>query len=170
MFGYPTGLSALLVRREHGAHLLHKTTYFGGGTVDFASDTNFLSHGFQDLKRLGDQKLFAQSKACKWKSSSSGLWLEIWKFNQPSPIVNFNLVREDESWVGYVGVEKMADFLAWRCALVVSAIRVHLGLKEQTLKQGWSWAKCVEMSWIWARMVNLSDLYVCLLAGFLLKR
>uniref|UniRef100_A0A915DUW1 Uncharacterized protein n=1 Tax=Ditylenchus dipsaci TaxID=166011 RepID=A0A915DUW1_9BILA len=40
MFGYPTGLSALLVRREHGAHLLHKTTYFGGGTVDFASDTN----------------------------------------------------------------------------------------------------------------------------------
>jgi selenocysteine lyase/cysteine desulfurase len=33
MFGYPTGLGALLIRRRTGDIMLNRT-YFGGGTVD----------------------------------------------------------------------------------------------------------------------------------------
>lgn len=33
MFGYPTGLGALLVRNSTGAPVLRRKKYFGGGTV-----------------------------------------------------------------------------------------------------------------------------------------
>lgn len=34
MFGYPTGLGALLVRNSTGATVLNGKKYFGGGTVE----------------------------------------------------------------------------------------------------------------------------------------
>jgi molybdenum cofactor sulfurtransferase len=36
MFGYPTGLGALLVRNGTGAAVLRRKKYFGGGTVEVA--------------------------------------------------------------------------------------------------------------------------------------
>lgn len=34
MFGYPTGLGALLVRNSTGVSALNRKRYFGGGTVE----------------------------------------------------------------------------------------------------------------------------------------
>jgi len=34
MFGYPTGLGALLVRNKTAAAVLRRKKYFGGGTVE----------------------------------------------------------------------------------------------------------------------------------------
>uniref|UniRef100_A0A915EPA3 MOSC domain-containing protein n=1 Tax=Ditylenchus dipsaci TaxID=166011 RepID=A0A915EPA3_9BILA len=162
MFGYPTGLGALLVHRDH-AHLLHKTTYFGGGTVDFASDTSlFVQHRSQLETKFEDgtldfysivsleQRCFQLAHQAKKLSTrpkhANGCAVAVvygWKngnLASQGPIVNFNLIRDDGSWVGYVEVEKMADLFALEmrtgCFCNQGACAVHLRLKEQTLKQG----------------------------------
>lgn len=52
MFGYPTGLGALLVHNSTGAAVLSGKTYFGGGTVEIALAHN---HHYVFKKKLHEK-------------------------------------------------------------------------------------------------------------------
>ncbi|CAG8629162.1 1709_t:CDS:2, partial [Paraglomus occultum] len=147
MFGYPTGLGALLVKSEL-APILRKR-YFGGGTVSavlYDTDyqqfrpslsesfedgtTNFLniialSHAFSTFMglftsfdqvtlhtsslisylytRMSSLKHYNGKPVCKIFSSRD--------FRNPveqGPVLNFNLKKADESWVGFSEVARLA--------------------------------------------------------------
>lgn len=149
IFGYPSGLGALIVKKSRDIEL-RKDWYFGGGTVDaiafedswqifrpnlherFEDGTmNFLavaalSHAFSHHELLFGS--FQQiSKHCSYLFKE--LYREMIKLTHPNgrplcklhiddhseealekrgPILNFNLMRNDGSWIGYGEVERLA--------------------------------------------------------------
>eukprot|EP00850_Spirogloea_muscicola_P015730 SM000123S25842 [mRNA] locus=s123:199195:205729:+ [translate_table: standard] len=150
IFGYPTGLGALLVRRD-AADCLQKK-YFGGGTVALAiSDldvvrrreaveawledgtTSFLSiaalkHGFAAITRLGMPAIgrhtgvltmYLGSKLAALRHGNRKPVCVLYGSHdfqgdvdsltkRQGPIVTFNILRADGSWVGHREVEKLA--------------------------------------------------------------
>ncbi|KAK0408212.1 hypothetical protein QR680_003833 [Steinernema hermaphroditum] len=178
MFGYPTGLGALLVRKDR-TDVLQKR-YYGGGSVDLSHPTkryvkfrenladrfedgtaNFcaiasLRHGFDDLERFGgmeaiEKHTFSLSsrvarylKAAKHTNGNpvAVVYGSEWAQEAPSyraqgAIVNFNLLRDNGDFVGYVEVEKMCDLfhidLRTGCFCNQGACMRYLGLNEETL-------------------------------------
>ncbi|KAI1706392.1 aminotransferase class-V domain-containing protein [Ditylenchus destructor] len=181
MFGYPTGLGALLIRRDRASLL--KKSYFGGGSVNFVSDSSFfveyrdeisdrfedgtldyysisaLRFGFEDLLRFGG--ISGIEKHCwslarkAWQFLSNakhanGMPVAIiygngWNQSEypdckkQGPIINFNLLRDDASFVGYSEVDKMSDLfgieLRTGCFCNQGACAMHLKLDEQSLNK-----------------------------------
>jgi len=146
MFGFPTGLGALIVRNDV-AHLLEKT-YFGGGTVAAVlSDQPYkvlrptvherledgtvsflnivaLRHGFEILQNLGMHNIeahvhtitqYTYSKLQAMTHSNGKKVCVVYGnhyFNDSSkqgPILTFNLLRDDGTFVGYNEVEQLAS-------------------------------------------------------------
>ncbi|VDL71805.1 unnamed protein product [Nippostrongylus brasiliensis] len=111
LFGYPTGLGALLVRRVTLEH----------GTLNFYA-ISALSKGFEDLKRYGGmQKINEKTtriaseayRMLKEKTYWNGKPVaEIYGWENAEtqgPIVAFNLLRDDGSVIGYSEVARMAS-------------------------------------------------------------
>lgn len=80
MFGYPTGLGALLVKRDIAPLLLTRKDYFGGGTVDaVASDSMFVVPREEPHEYLEDGTLHYQGIAALrrgfeyWKNALGGV-------------------------------------------------------------------------------------------------
>ncbi|XP_023645063.1 molybdenum cofactor sulfurase isoform X2 [Capsella rubella] len=147
LFGYPTGLGALLVRND--AAKILKKTYFSGGTVaasiadidfvkrrerveEFFEDgsASFLSiaairHGFKLLKSLTPSAIWMHTTSLsiyvKKKlqalrhGNGAGVCILYGSENlklsshKSGPTVTFNLKRPDDSWFGYLEVEKLAS-------------------------------------------------------------
>ncbi|WKY14636.1 hypothetical protein Q1695_000289 [Nippostrongylus brasiliensis] len=111
LFGYPTGLGALLVRRVTLEH----------GTLNYYA-ISALSKGFEDLKRYGGmQKINEKTtriaseayRMLKEKTYWNGKPVtEIYGWENAEthgPIVAFNLLRDDGSIIGYSEVARMAS-------------------------------------------------------------
>nr|CAB3471132.1 unnamed protein product [Digitaria exilis] len=109
IFGYPTGIGALIVKNE-AASLLNKT-YFGGGTV---------AASIADIDFVQKRKSIEQVKDLKM-----------------GPIITFNLKREDGTWFGYREVEKLASLsgihLRTGCFCNPGACAKYLGLSHSDL-------------------------------------
>ncbi|KAI6205691.1 Molybdenum cofactor sulfurase [Aphelenchoides besseyi] len=196
LFGYPTGIGALIIRRSQ-AHLLNKR-FIGGGTVEFLSSDKFehrfkkdvekrfedgtldfysivsLRLGFDDLQRFGSQlmnglanRMFSGGikqieKRCLFLAKRLYRFLTTrkhfngqpiavvygdgWKnvddedfANEQGDIVNFNLVRDNGSIVGYIEVEKMCDLfeieLRTGCMCNQGACSSYLNLSDADLKK-----------------------------------
>uniref|UniRef100_A0A914H0P7 MOSC domain-containing protein n=1 Tax=Globodera rostochiensis TaxID=31243 RepID=A0A914H0P7_GLORO len=183
MFGYPTGIGALIVRRSSVARCLQKKRYFGGGTVKFVSPTsnevefrssveerfedgtcNFyaisaLLHAFEEFDQndFGHAMNFAEKAfdALSQMKHPNGApiaiiygkgWTEHQKIKNSykcekkivqGPIVNFNLLREDGTFVGFVEVDKMADLfgiqLRTGCHCNFGACSMHLGITAEIM-------------------------------------
>jgi molybdenum cofactor sulfurtransferase len=165
LFGEPTGLGCLLVKRTAIGMLCRdrdrdsSRNYFGGGSADaLLSTTDFyaprteptplaqlsngtlhfrgiiaLQAGFDELKRLGGMSVIQRHTACltkelvrrlkalthegsgrpairlygAWRNHDPGLTCN--EQPCPGPIVAFNVVRDDGSYVGYNEVSKLAS-------------------------------------------------------------
>ncbi|KAI6210488.1 Molybdenum cofactor sulfurase [Aphelenchoides besseyi] len=182
LFGYPTGIGALIIRRSQ-AHLLRKR-FIGGGTVEFLSSDKFehrfkmdiekrfedgtldfysivsLRHGFDDLQRFGgvkqieNQCLFLAKRLYRFLTTQKHVngqpiavvygegWTNVDDKNfadKQGDIVNFNLLRDNGSVVGYIEVEKMCDLfeieLRTGCMCNQGACSSYLGLSDADLKK-----------------------------------
>uniref|UniRef100_A0A7E4WBH3 MOSC domain-containing protein n=1 Tax=Panagrellus redivivus TaxID=6233 RepID=A0A7E4WBH3_PANRE len=148
IFGYPTGLGALVIRKDVIERLELRPIGFAGGSVDgYVPETgeyrlksdfeerfnmgtpnyqtiNALRYGFDDIAGYGGMKAiqthtFNIAKAAftylsKTTHANGAPIAVVYGWEKPSstnqgPIVNFNLLRDDGSYVGYVEVEKMCD-------------------------------------------------------------
>ncbi|VDK42460.1 unnamed protein product [Anisakis simplex] len=149
MFGYPTGVGALLVHNDSRGSLTKQ--YFGGGTVDLVDyhrftvhrNSNFvqsfedgtinfygiasLKNGFDDLHSFGikviQQKTFALASRLyhilDQRTHPNGAKIADiyginWRYDssdEQGPIVTFNLLREDGSWIGYTEVAYSSLFV-----------------------------------------------------------
>lgn len=189
IFGYPTGLGALLVHKRAVPLLKKRKRYFGGGTVAASLATEdfvrrregaagledgtahylgiaALTHGFRQLASLGGFPAIACHTQVVTRLFVTGL-SELRHANgtplcvlygahhptldQPSlgspgaagqgPVVTFNLLRPDRSFVGYREVEKLAGlhsiFLRTGCFCNPGACARHLGLTASQLKQNY---------------------------------
>ncbi|XP_063226583.1 molybdenum cofactor sulfurase 3 [Bacillus rossius redtenbacheri] len=177
MFGYPTGLGALLVRNT-SANVLRKK-YFGGGTVLIAlSCENFhvprpllsdrfedgtipflsiasVQHGFDTLKRLvGDMQSVAEHTFALAQRLFHSLLTLHHSNGRPAAvlygdtdyrdqstqggIVNFNLLRANKEYVGFVEILNMANLhgiqLRTGCFCNPGACQKHLGHSSQDVK------------------------------------
>uniref|UniRef100_A0A914UT90 Uncharacterized protein n=1 Tax=Plectus sambesii TaxID=2011161 RepID=A0A914UT90_9BILA len=189
MFGYPTGVGALLVKRSSGC-MLHKK-YFGGGSVQVALPaTDFftpkpqlsdrfedgtidfygvlaLSKGFDDLTSFGgameiNERTFRLAKCAfdclsKLKHGNGRPVVEIYCHSKDfgdcrtqGAIVNFNFLRDDGSYVGYVEVDKMGELysieLRTGCFCNQGACQNYLSLSEDDVKNNFELGKvCGDM-------------------------
>ncbi|KHN85419.1 Molybdenum cofactor sulfurase [Toxocara canis] len=176
IFGYPTGVGALLVRNEC-CYLLQKQ-YFGGGTVNLADHSHFRVHrkvdfvesledgtmdfygiaalerGFEDIDSYGgikavQQKTFALASRA-FRALSTRIHLngrriaEIYcadsdygSSETQGPIVAFNLLRDDGSYVGYTEVEEVCDLfgieLRSGCFCNQGACQMYLRIPHEQL-------------------------------------
>jgi molybdenum cofactor sulfurtransferase len=106
-----------------------------------------LKHGFDDIDRFGGMNQIEQH--CMDLAKRLYLFLSNGKHDNGRPIaivygwnskqidiVNFNLLRDDGSFVGFVEVEKMCDLfnveLITGCHCNQGACSYYLGLDEQT--------------------------------------
>ncbi|KAL3136431.1 hypothetical protein ABBQ38_005687 [Trebouxia sp. C0009 RCD-2024] len=188
IFGYPTGVGALLVHKRAVPLLMKRKRYFGGGTVavslaaeDFVRRREgaagledgtahylgiaALSHGFRQLASLGGfpaiarhtqivTRLFVTCLPELRHANGTPLTLLYGAHNclaQPSsgspgaagqgPVVTFNLLQPDGSYVGYREVEKLAGlhsiFLRTGCFCNPGACARHLGLSASQLKRNY---------------------------------
>ncbi|KAI6651517.1 hypothetical protein LOD99_5125 [Oopsacas minuta] len=175
LFGFPTGIGALLVRND-SCYLLNKK-YFGGGTVwSYVSRYNFhlcketqkffedgtisyqsilaLHHGFKTLKSLGlymcgisshtfslteytysklsSLRHFNNSPICEIYTSST----ELHPATQ-GPILTFNVLRSDGSYVGYSTLNALANasMISIRvgCFCNVGACQKYLKLSDDQM-------------------------------------
>ncbi|XP_057461598.1 molybdenum cofactor sulfurase isoform X2 [Actinidia eriantha] len=175
LFGYPTGLGALIVHAE--AAKLLKKTYFSGGTVaasiadiDFVKRREGVEEYFEDgtisflstasihqgFKILNTLTMSAISRhtaslATYVRKVLSALRHENGDhvcilygnhkskvlYDDPGPIVSFNLKRPDGSWFGYREVEKLASLsgiqLRTGCFCNPGACAKYLGLSHLDL-------------------------------------
>ncbi|KAK3578357.1 hypothetical protein CHS0354_039070 [Potamilus streckersoni] len=177
MFGFPTGLGALLVRNK-SADLLKKV-YFGGGTVKVSIanqrfhqfrdslhdrfedgtisflDIISLRYGFDILETLGGgiqrisqhtfviaqyfhhqlQSLHHGNKAPVAMIYSDTGFDDI---TTQGPIINFNILRADGQFVGFVEVDKMAQLynihLRTGCFCNIGACQKFLDLSIEEVK------------------------------------
>ncbi|KAJ3356335.1 hypothetical protein HDU91_005556 [Kappamyces sp. JEL0680] len=135
MFGYPTGVGALVVRNDI-AHLLQKS-YIGGGTVAAISINPLyvsfkkelcqkfedgtlpfqqiisLAHGFEYVEstlrgweHYSDQ--CAMAKIVHWNGAPVVQMYQS-KTNASGPIIAFNVTRSDGSYVGFSEVMRLAN-------------------------------------------------------------
>nr|CAD7200113.1 unnamed protein product [Timema douglasi] len=177
IFGYPTGLGALLVKNSSSDVL--KKCYFGGGTVLIALSSEryhvprptlsdrfedgtlpFLSilalrHGFDTLKQLCGsmediamhtfslaQSLFLNLISLHHSNGAPAVVLytdtDYQNIDTQGGIVNFNLLRANGEYVGFVEVLNMANLydiqLRTGCFCNTGACQRHLGLSSQDLK------------------------------------
>ncbi|KAH7729098.1 Protein MOCS-1 [Aphelenchoides avenae] len=191
MFGYPTGLGALLVRRDRG-HLLRKR-YFGGGTVKFESPTTFLvdykddlsakledgtlnyyaiaalRHGFDDIERFGGirgihantQRLvsrayeYISSATCGNGNPVARIYGVGWASygtkefeKRQGPILTFNLLRDDGSFVGFMEVSKMCDLFSidvrTGCFCNQGACSLYLDLTDEMMQRNHEVCKALQ--------------------------
>jgi molybdenum cofactor sulfurtransferase len=190
LFGEPTGLGCLLVRRTAIKLLcLDSRHYFGGGSVDvLLPTTDFyaprkepsplaqlssgtvhfrgivaLHAGFDELECLGGMSLIQRHTAClakelvrrlkalthegsgrpvirlygAWRKHDAGLSHKAQ--DCPGPVVAFNIVRDDESYVGYNEVSKLAGLnrppIQFRtgCFCNPGACQLELGISDKHL-------------------------------------
>nr|CAD7455575.1 unnamed protein product [Timema tahoe] len=177
IFGYPTGLGALLVKNSSSDVL--KKSYFGGGTVLIALSSEryhvprptlsdrfedgtlpFLSilalrHGFDTLKQLCGsiediamhtfslaQSLFLNLISLHHSNGAPAVVLytdtDYQNIDTQGGIVNFNLLRANGEYVGFVEVLNMANLydiqLRTGCFCNTGACQRHLRLSSQDLK------------------------------------
>lgn len=173
MFGYPTGLGALLVKKS-SSHVLKKT-YYGGGTVKIAlANENFhlkkddVSEKFEDgtvnYMAIMSLKHGFDCKAKLWKDSNKGFELaqytywylkhlyypnnkravQLYHDNDYSnnkyqgSIVNFNLLRKDNTYYGYSEVQNIANLLKIQlrtgCHCNPGSCQRFLSLSDETMK------------------------------------
>ncbi|GAQ81349.1 molybdenum cofactor sulfurase [Klebsormidium nitens] len=175
IFGYPTGLGALLVRSDAG-QILQKR-YFSGGTVAVSiADKDYmrrrerleewledgtasflgvaaLRHGFDAVKKLGMDNIRKHTAALTQFTArellslrhSNGRKACVLYGNHAAndgqnqgPIIAFNLVRPDGSWVGYREVEKLAGLrdiqLRTGCFCNPGACAKYLGLTSTEME------------------------------------
>ncbi|CAG8746882.1 5390_t:CDS:2, partial [Racocetra fulgida] len=143
IFGFPTGLGALLVKTELTPVL--KKRYFGGGTENLSDryedgTINFLEvisleHAFNSMERIYtgfhfiknhvtalSAYLYRQMNSLRhWNGSPVCVIHANNDFSDSSiqgPVFNFNVKRADGSWIGYLEVEKLAS---------VSGIHIRTG-------------------------------------------
>ncbi|KHJ99490.1 MOSC beta barrel domain protein [Oesophagostomum dentatum] len=178
MFGYPTGLGALLIRRQLRTTLdavsyLTPRTFAGGtvsqilvdelhsvvrenieerleyGTLNYYAICA-LAKGFSDLKRYGGiqaihEKTMRIARAAyerlktkvHWNGKPAVViygWLDT---SQQGPIVTFNVLRDDGSYVGYSEVEKMTALfgieLRTGCFCNSGACQTYLNISNKQL-------------------------------------
>ncbi|GBB97306.1 hypothetical protein RclHR1_02960019 [Rhizophagus clarus] len=120
MFGYPTGLGALIVKSELGPIL--RKRYFGGGTLDSIvydrpwqkfrkplheryedGTVNFLDIIALDHAFDTSERLYSNFDLIKNHVTSLIIYLS------RSPVFSFNAKRADGSWVGYLELERLAS-------------------------------------------------------------
>ncbi|XP_047981964.1 molybdenum cofactor sulfurase isoform X2 [Salvia hispanica] len=137
LFGYPTGIGALIARNE--SVKLLKKTYFSGGTVaasiadidfyqrrdgveEYFEDgtVSFLSiaslhHGFKVLNTL-TMPAISRNALLKLRHENGNCVCILYGindneslFDSMGPVISFNLKRPDGSWFGYREVEKLAS-------------------------------------------------------------
>ncbi|WIA20516.1 hypothetical protein OEZ85_004912 [Tetradesmus obliquus] len=95
IFGHPTGLGALLVRRSLLPLLLQHKAYFGGGTVEVAV-----------AEQLHVVRRSAAAAAAAAAAPDAAVLAQFMRLQ--GPVVSFNLLRPDGSWVGHSEVAKLA--------------------------------------------------------------
>ncbi|KAJ8268135.1 hypothetical protein COCON_G00133070 [Conger conger] len=177
MFGFPTGLGALLVRNDTASIL--KKTYFGGGTAAayLAEEDYFvarpttssrfedgtvsfldiisLHHGFETLQRLtgGMDRIqlhtfglarYTYILLASLRHSNGKPVALIYSntdYEDPSmqgAILNFNLLDNQGSFVGYSQVEKLASLfnihVRTGCFCNIGACQFHLGITNDAVK------------------------------------
>ncbi|KAI6243827.1 hypothetical protein M3Y99_00047600 [Aphelenchoides fujianensis] len=158
LFGFPTGIGGLIVRRS-SAHLLKKR-YIGGGTVEFLSSTSF-EHRFKrgieeeaECRRSKEECMRMATRLFRFlttRKHSNGrpiavIYGEGWtegseedRSERQGDIVNFNLLREDGTIVGFIEVEKMCDLfdiqLRTGCMCNQGACSSYLGLTDEDLRR-----------------------------------
>ncbi|KAA3467858.1 molybdenum cofactor sulfurase isoform X1 [Gossypium australe] len=156
LFGYPTGLGALIIRND-AAKLLKKTYFSGGveeqfedGTISFLSIAS-IRHGFKIFNTLTTSAMHTMSltKFLKRKllalrhengESVCTLYgncpLKVSRHDCGS-IVSFNLKRPDGSWFGHREVEKLASLygiqLRTGCFCNPGACAKYLGLSHSDI-------------------------------------
>ncbi|KAL3836313.1 hypothetical protein ACJMK2_021749 [Sinanodonta woodiana] len=177
MFGFPTGLGALLVRNK-SAHLLKKV-YYGGGTVKVSVanqrfhqfrdslqdrfedgtisflDIISLRYGFDVLETLGGgikrisqhtfviaQYFHHQLKSLRHGNKAPVALIysdtDFDDITTQGPIINFNILRADGQFVGFVEVDKMAQLynihLRTGCFCNIGACQKFLNLSIEEVK------------------------------------
>eukprot|EP00550_Attheya_septentrionalis_P003912 CAMPEP_0198286618 /NCGR_PEP_ID=MMETSP1449-20131203/5658_1 /TAXON_ID=420275 /ORGANISM="Attheya septentrionalis, Strain CCMP2084" /LENGTH=953 /DNA_ID=CAMNT_0043984403 /DNA_START=139 /DNA_END=3000 /DNA_ORIENTATION=+ len=189
LFGEPTGLGALFVKRNKVDLLKllshNKPRYFGGGSVDVVlpgkdfmvarSEPSLLAslkngtihfrgiasliHGFRELDRVGGMEKISKHARSLAKELVRrltrihhgngkravviyGAWTKQKESNMsvsPGPTVAFNIVRQDESFVGYNEVSKLAMLhrpplqLRTGCFCNPGACQKALGLSDKDI-------------------------------------
>ncbi|PSN40230.1 Molybdenum cofactor sulfurase [Blattella germanica] len=149
MFGYPTGLGALLVKNTSASVL--KRDYYGDGTIPFLSIIA-LRHGFAAMESLaGDMSLVAQHTFSLAQhlfqflltlhhadgSPAAVLYCDTdyQDVSTQGNIVNFNMLRPSGEYVGFVEVLNMANLhgiqLRTGCFCNPGACQRHLGLSDE---------------------------------------
>lgn len=182
LFGTPTGLGALLVKRT-ARHLFTQksTAYFGGGSVDMVLPTmavrksGLVSHGtvhfrgvaelmygFDELDKLGGMMAIQRHTLCLTNELVRRLLalrhfggmpvVQLygpWSKNEHQtttrigPIVPFNLLRNDGSYIGYNEVSKLAALhspplqLRTGCFCNPGACQEALGLDDDEMKRNY---------------------------------
>ncbi|VDD86748.1 unnamed protein product [Enterobius vermicularis] len=185
IFGYPTGIGALIVR--HDSMELLKKNYFGGGTVRLMVPDDFsvfykndfserlfedgtvnywgiaaVERGFEDLEAYGgmseiENKTYRLSSALRkllnQKYDNGSPVAKIYEHSGDAssetqgPIVTFNLLRSDGTYVGYAEVEKMCSLygieLRTGCFCNQGACQNYLQIsREEQLKNFQSGKEC----------------------------
>uniref|UniRef100_A0A183UN95 MOSC domain-containing protein n=1 Tax=Toxocara canis TaxID=6265 RepID=A0A183UN95_TOXCA len=204
IFGYPTGVGALLVRNEC-CYLLQKQ-YFGGGTVNLADHSHFRVHrkvdfvesledgtmdfygiaalerGFEDIDSYGgikavQQKTFALASRA-FRALSTRIHLngrriaEIYcadsdygSSETQGPIVAFNLLRDDGSYVGYTEVEEVCDLfgieLRSGCFCNQGACQMYLRIPHEQLIANYEseWSGPLPLSGPLHRLLSSSQIH-----------
>ncbi|XP_074652218.1 molybdenum cofactor sulfurase-like [Tubulanus polymorphus] len=178
IFGFPTGLGALLVRNEIADESLQKT-YFGGGTVLVSLATErfhvnrsakiherfedgtlpfldiiALNHGFDALDRIGGTMEAISTRISQLTKfvydkltallHSNGQPVVRSYFDGPSlhgNVINFNVLRDDGSYVGYSTVDKLAQLndihLRTGCFCNIGACQYFMGLSSDDIKSNY---------------------------------
>ncbi|CAD7702725.1 unnamed protein product, partial [Ostreobium quekettii] len=170
IFGYPTGLGALVARKCALKVLKHG--YFGGGTLEaVAAESTFvkrrpggaawehgtpnfiaiasLKHGFKRLASLGgfpaihlhttSLATWLSQKLVELKHANNKPVCRLYGASKPKmgPIVAFNLLHDDGSWVGYREVERLARlnniYIRTGCFCNPGACSKALGLTFQSI-------------------------------------
>ncbi|KRX98828.1 Molybdenum cofactor sulfurase [Trichinella pseudospiralis] len=131
MFGFPTGIGALIIRKS-SAHLLHKV-YYGGGGVERIGLRIF------NLAKLAHDRLL------NLKHSNGNLVAKVYCNNgfrsvtEQGGIVNFNLLDSDGKYVACSEVERMATLFnvqlrsGYFCN--IGACQLHLNLTDEDIRQ-----------------------------------
>lgn len=180
IFGFPTGLGALIVRGDSLQQL--QKVYFGGGSVSASlSSQRFhqlrpdfrrfedgtcdfmgilaLPTGFRQIASVGGMAAIQQSTMALWRYCVAKMAsLRHFGNNSPlvklygiasepgtdsgsrhGPIVSFNLLREDGSWIGYAEVENFAKLerihLRTGCFCNPGACETYLDLTADDVKR-----------------------------------
>ncbi|XP_068716282.1 molybdenum cofactor sulfurase-like [Montipora foliosa] len=181
MFGFPTGLGALIVRNS-SSYVLRKT-YYGGGTVQATISNEMFSvfrknladkfedgtlpyleiialcHAFKAFEKLTGSMLavlnhthslalYTYNEMCAMKHLSGKPLCKIYcktdfkDETKQGPIINFNLLRTNGTFVGYSEVEKMASLynihLRTGCFCNMGACQQFLNLSNEQIRNNLS--------------------------------